>query len=75
MNRGLFFGLLGIIALISGAIISIVLLKHKFNRRDEYDFEEFNDVIDDEEFEHFFDGDGAFMDNFEEEEDNSDELT
>ncbi|MCL2086658.1 MAG: hypothetical protein FWH05_03590 [Oscillospiraceae bacterium] len=66
-NKNFFLGVLGIIAVISGAIITLLLLKDKFRRRGEFDFDEFDEIFegDDEEFEHFFDTDDEFMDGLE----------
>lgn len=60
MNKGIIGFIVGIIAVIGGAFVATLLLKDKIFKKDEEDDEDydlFNDVVDDEEFDSFFDSD------------------
>ncbi|MCL2019451.1 MAG: hypothetical protein FWG70_06775 [Oscillospiraceae bacterium] len=55
MNKGLGFLILGILAIIGGAIFAALVIRNKFGR-DEIDFDDFDDyelIIDEEELENF----------------------
>jgi len=60
MNKGLGFLILGVLAILGGAVFAALVIKNKLTREDdEIDFDDYDDVVDDEEMEHFYGEDGG----------------
>lgn len=55
MNKGIGALIVGILAVIGGAAFAALLIKNKLaKKKDDVDFDDFDNAVDDEEFEHFF---------------------
>ena len=54
MNKGVGFLILGGLAVLGGVVFAALVIKNKLARRREIDFDDFDEMVDDEEFEHFF---------------------
>lgn len=55
MNKGIGAIIVGIIAVIGGAALAALFLKNKLDKKkDEIDFDDLDNPVDDEEFEKFF---------------------
>lgn len=54
MNKGLAFVMVGVLAVIGGAVFAALYIKKKIAREKEMEFDDFDVGVDDEEFEHFF---------------------
>jgi hypothetical protein len=54
MSKGLGALIIGLLAILGGAAFAALLIKNKFSKRNETEFDDFDTAIDDEEFEHFF---------------------
>ncbi|MCL2078037.1 MAG: hypothetical protein FWH08_06515 [Oscillospiraceae bacterium] len=56
MGKGAGFLILGILAILGGAIFAALVIKNRLSADDDIDFDEFDDfddVVDDDELEHF----------------------
>ena len=53
MNKGWFILIIGVVALLAGAVIAALLIRKRL-AIDEIDFDDFDVAVDDEEFEHSF---------------------
>lgn len=58
MNKGLGGFLLGLLAIVGGTVFIALLIKKKMTKKQEIDFDEFDDVIDEsDEYDDFFNDD------------------